>query len=85
MIIHALANADYVNNQYSEVYIPGGQTVTLGGETVVVPAGSGITLPIGVSSTGSSFGGATGTLFLIGKKKPQAFKDGNGDYPFLGK
>jgi hypothetical protein len=81
MIIHALANADYTNYQYSEVYIPGGETVTLGGETVAVPTGSGITLPIGVNNTGSGVGGATGTLFLIGKKKPEAFRNTDGTYP----
>ena len=81
MIIHLLANADFTIYQYHEVYIPGGVTAILKGESVTVPAGSGMTLPIGISSTT----GTSGAFFLIGKKKPQSFTDVNGDYPFLGK
>jgi hypothetical protein len=79
MTIHLLANADFTVYQYSSVYIPGGQAVTLNGESITTV--SDITLPIGVNSaTGNS-----GTLYLIGKKKPESFKDVDGNYPFLGK
>tara|TARA_R110000868_G_scaffold172968_1_gene408982 strand:+ start:1264 stop:1509 length:246 start_codon:yes stop_codon:yes gene_type:complete len=81
MTIHLLANADFTVYQYSSVYIPGGVTAVLNGESVTVPAGSGITLPIGLNTaTGSS-----GAFFLLGKKKPESFKDVDGNYPFLGK
>ncbi len=80
-IIHLLTNANFTENQYSEVYVPGGSTVTINSESITVPAGSGIILPIGVSSSGNT----SGTLYLIGKRKPESFKDANGNYPFLGK
>lgn len=81
MTIHLLANADFTNYQYSSVYIPGGVTAVLNGESVAVPAGSGITLPIGINTAI----GNSGAFFLLGKRKPESFKDVNGNYPFLGK
>lgn len=78
MVIHLLANADFTNYQYAEVYIPGGQTVTLNGESITTV--SDIKLPVGVNtSTGNS-----GTMYLIGKKKPEAFKKADGTYPIKG-
>lgn len=75
--IHLFANADFTNYQYSEVYVPGGVTITLNSQSVTVPAGSGIVLPIGVSSSGST----SGTMYLIGKKKPETFRNNDGTYP----
>ncbi len=77
MIIHLLSSADFTNYQYHEVYIPGGVTVTLHGQSVTVPAGSGITLPIGVNSSSN----ASGTVYLIGKRKPESFASADGTYP----
>lgn len=76
-VIHALLNANFTDNQYHEVYIPGAETVTLNGESVAVPAGSGIILPIGVSSTGNT----SGVMYLIGKKKPEYYRNADGTYP----
>lgn len=75
MILHLLANADFTNYQYSEVYIPGGQTVTLNGESITTV--SDIKLPVGVNSSDNN----SGTMYLIGKKKPEAFKNSDGTYP----
>jgi hypothetical protein len=76
-IIHLLSSANFTDNQYSEVYIPGGVTVTINSQSITVPAGSGIILPIGVSSTGST----SGTMYLIGKKKPEFYRSADGTYP----
>lgn len=75
MIIHLLANADFTNYQYSEVYIPGGQTVTLNGESITTV--SDIKLPVGVNSATNN----SGTMYLLGKKKPEAFRNADGTYP----
>ena len=79
MIIHTLAAADFAIYQYSEVYIAGGVTATLNGTSVPVPAGSGITLPIGINTNA----GNSGAFFLIGKKKPESLntKNADGSYP----
>jgi len=79
MTIHLLANADFTNYQYSSVYIPGALTVTVNGESITTV--SDIILPIGVNSPA----GNSGTLYLLGKRKPESFKDAAGNYPFLGK
>jgi hypothetical protein len=76
-VIHLLSNANFTDNQYSEVYVPGGVTVTINSESVTVPAGSGIILPVGVSSTGNT----SGTMYLIGKKKPEFYRNADGTYP----
>jgi hypothetical protein len=77
-VIHLLSNADFTVNQYSEVLVPAG-TVTINGESVTV--GTDIILPIGISSDANS----SGTMYLIGKRKPESYKDAEGNYPFLGK
>ena len=80
MIIHTLAAADFTIYQYHEVYIPGGLgAITLNGTSVTVPAGSGITLPIGINTAS----GNSGAFFLIGKKKPESLntKRADGSYP----
>jgi hypothetical protein len=75
MTIHLLANADFTNYQYSEVYIPGGTTVTLNGESITTV--SDIKLPVGVNSATNN----SGTMYLLGKKKPEAFRNADGTYP----
>jgi hypothetical protein len=75
MVIHLITNADFTNYQYSEVYIPGGQTVTLNGESITTV--SDITLPVGVNTSG----GTSGTIYLLGKKKPEAYRNADGTYP----
>ena len=80
MTIHLLANADFTNYQYHEVYIPAGVSATVNGTTL--PATSDdVTLPIGVNTSTNN----SGAFFLVGKLKPEYFKDANGNYPFLGK
>jgi hypothetical protein len=75
MILHLLANADFTNYQYHEVYIPGGQTVTLNGESITTV--SDIKLPVGVESSTNN----SGTMYLIGKKKPESYRSADGTYP----
>jgi hypothetical protein len=75
MTIHSLTNANYTDFQYSEVYIPGGQTVTLNGESITTI--SDITLPIGVATSDST----SGNLYLIGKRKPEFYRSADGTYP----
>lgn len=75
MIMHKITNADFTNYQYSEVYVPGGKTVTVNGESFTTV--SDITLPIGVNTSGST----SGDVYLIGKKKPEAFRNADGTYP----
>ena len=75
MIIHLLANANFTDYQYSEVYIPGGKTITLNGESITTV--SDIKLPIGVNTTN----GNSGDFFLIGKRKAESYRNVDGTYP----
>jgi hypothetical protein len=80
MILHLITNADFTNYQYHEVYIPGGETVTLNGESITTV--SDITLPVGVNSTTHAVSGSTsGTIYLIGKRKPEYYQSADGTYP----
>jgi hypothetical protein len=77
-VIHQLANADFTNYQYHEVYVPGdGVAKTIKGESVTVPTGSGIILPIGINTSGNT----SGDIYLIGKKKPEFYRNADGTYP----
>lgn len=76
--IHELGNADFDNYQYHEVYLIGGNTVTIKGESFT--PSTDITLPIGITSTN----GTSGTMYLIGKKKPEAYRSADGTYPIKG-
>jgi hypothetical protein len=75
MTIHLLSNADFTNFQYSEVYIPGGETVTLNGESITTV--SDVVLPVGVNSATNN----SGTMYLLGKRKPEFYQSADGTYP----
>jgi hypothetical protein len=79
MIIHLLANADFTNYQYHEVYIPNGVVATLNGVTLPATVGD-IILPIGINTTT----GNSGAFFLIGKTKPEFYRSADGTYPIKG-
>jgi len=76
MIIHTLANADYQLHQYDSVYIPGGLSVTLNGNAITTV--SDVVLPVSVTPTS---GTCSGNFFLLGKRKPEFYKNSNGTYP----
>jgi hypothetical protein len=78
MTIHLLSNANFTDFQYSEVYIPGGETVTLNGESITTVAD--IKLPVGVNSNGDN----SGTMYLLGKRKPEFYRSADGTYPIKG-
>ena len=75
MIIHLLADANFITYQYHEVYLPGGATYTVNGTSIPVGAGSGVTLPIGINTSTNN----SGEFFLIGKKKPESLLGTNSD------
>jgi hypothetical protein len=79
MIIHLLANADFTNYQYHEVYIPATVAATLNGVTLPATVND-VTLPIGISTSTNN----SGAFYLIGKTKPEFYKDVNGNYPIKG-
>ena len=75
-VIHQFGvNTDFENYQYYEVLVPAG-TITLKG-TSITTVGAPIVLPVGVTSSG----GTSGTMYLMGKKKPEAYRNADGTYP----
>jgi len=75
--IHALADADYDNYQYFEILATAGE-VTIKGNTITFA--NDTVLPIGVPNSGG-MSENTGSIFLIGKKKPEAYRNADGTYP----
>ena len=73
-VIHPIADINFSAFSYSQVYIPGGVTAVINGKTITSPAGSGITLPVLVSTaTGSGF-------YLLGTNLIDDFKKVGYDY-----
>jgi hypothetical protein len=80
MVIHPLSGANFTTYDYSQVYIPGGRTVTL--NDAIFTTASDIILPVGVyQSSGNS-----GLMYLLGQKRPESlnYKMSDGNYSIKG-
>ena len=69
-IIHSLANSNFDDYYYFAVLIPNGIVCTIYGQSLPSMAAP-ITVNVGISQQSD----VTGSVFLIGRKKPEAMAD----------
>jgi len=70
-IIHSLGNADYNTYEYHSILVNG--TATIHGETIT--SQSSVIIPVGVTNSGQT----SGSVYLIGKKRPELTTSLNSD------
>ncbi len=74
-VLHTIAQADFSAYTYYQVYVDAGATFVFKGTTLGGPTGAPIVLDLTVSGDWQ-LAGSAGSVFLLGKKKPQAFAEG---------
>ncbi len=74
-VLHTIAQADFSAYTYYQVYVNVGANFVYKGTALGGPGGGPIVLNLTVSGDWQ-LAGSSGDVFLLGKKKPQAFAEG---------